>query len=413
MKQNVVQKKWKPILVVLCTAFLLTGCGSLEKLFEYPSQPENRQETENPEEKTEVSEKELENYEPISEEELQKIFDEQGTSYHYWQLSEEEQNVYGELQHALEEQEDDVAISTTDSAMIEKVFQCVLNDHPEIFYVDGYTVTRYTLGDEIKMITFSPAYTMTPETVEKNRQAIDLYVESCFAGMPANNGDQYEIAKYIYEYLIEHTEYEADSPDNQNICSVFLNRKSVCQGYAKATQYLLQHAGIEATLVMGTVQNGQGHAWNLVLLDGSYYYIDTTWGDASYQIMGNNSEELMGNIPPINYDYLCVTTEQIKKTHTLEEVVPVPLCTSMNDNYYVREGLYFDTVDEERISQVFSNAYEKGSSYVTLKCSNTEVYSGVRDFLIEKQGIFRFLNSHTGTVSYAENEEQLSLSFWL
>lgn len=359
-----------------------------------------------------VSARELEDVEQAPAEAVDGLKEEQTQAFHYNRLSEPEQKLYGEILYILQEHLEDIQISTTDSGEVEKVFQCVLNDHPEIFYVEGYTLTRYALGEELKMMTLSGTYSMTPETIEAKKQLIDSYVNQCFASLPTGDGSQYAIARYVYEYLIENTEYDAGAPDNQNICSVFITHRSVCQGYAKATQYLLQKAGIEATLIMGTVQNGEGHAWNLVKLDGENYFMDTTWGDASYQ-MTEGSVQNAGSLPPINYDYLCVTTGQLSKTHTIEEVVPVPVCTAMTDNYYVREGLYFTELSKDRIADVFARAYERQSSYVTLKCSRREVYEEIRRFLIEEQGIFEFLNPDTGTVSYAENVEQLDLSFWL
>lgn len=359
-----------------------------------------------------VSARELEDVEQAPAEAVDGLKEEQTQAFHYNRLSEPEQKLYGEILYILQEHLEDIQISTTDSGKVEKVFQCVLNDHPEIFYVEGYTLTRYALGEELKMMTLSGTYSMTPETIEAKKQLIDSYVNQCFASLPTGEGSQYAIARYVYEYLIENTEYDAGAPDNQNICSVFITHRSVCQGYAKATQYLLQKAGIEATLIMGTVQNGEGHAWNLVKLDGENYFMDTTWGDASYQ-MTEGSVQNAGSLPPINYDYLCVTTGQLSKTHTIEEVVPVPVCTAMTDNYYVREGLYFTELSKDRIADVFARAYERQSSYVTLKCSRREVYEEIRRFLIEEQGIFEFLNPDTGTVSYAENVEQLDLSFWL
>ena len=359
-----------------------------------------------------VSARELEDVEQAPAEAVDGLKEEQTQAFHYNRLSEPEQKLYGEILYILQEHLEDIQISTTDSGEVEKVFQCVLNDHPEIFYVEGYTLTRYALGEELKMMTLSGTYSMTPETIEAKKQLIDSYVNQCFASLPTGEGSQYAIARYVYEYLIENTEYDAGAPDNQNICSVFITHRSVCQGYAKATQYLLQKAGIEATLIMGTVQNGEGHAWNLVKLDGENYFMDTTWGDASYQ-MTEGSVQNAGSLPPINYDYLCVTTGQLSKTHTIEEVVPVPVCTAMTDNYYVREGLYFTELSKDRIADVFARAYERQSSYVTLKCSRREVYGEIRRFLIEEQGIFEFLNPDTGTVSYAENVEQLDLSFWL
>ena len=332
------------------------------------------------------------------------------TGYAYSMLSEEEQNLYLEIRDALINFEEDVKLSSIDKNEISHVFQCVLNDHPEIFYVDGYTYTEYSLGDMLKKITFTGTYRYSQEEVMEKQRQIDDYVNQCLAGMPAD-ADEYMKVRYVYEYLIHHTEYDATVEDNQNICSVFIEGKSVCQGYAKATQYLLNKAGIFATLVLGRVVGGEGHAWNLVRIDGEYYYVDTTWGDASYQaVSGGYPGE---KIPTINYDYLCVSTKQMNLTHEIDNVVDMPECTSMDHNYYVHEELYFTKWDEEQIIKIFREGYEKGSAYVTLKCESYEVYSQLYDKLITKQGIFRYLDCPDGVVSYSEDAAQYSLSFWL
>ncbi len=348
----------------------------------------------------------------FTQEERTLLAKEQENCYAYSQLAENEKNVYTEILWAIEEFQENVKLSSMDNDEICRIFQCVLNDHPEIFYVDGYTYTQYTLGDVLKKITFTGTYSISREEIEQRKQQIENYVNRCLAGMPVG-ADEYTKVKYIYEYLIENTEYDEKVEDNQNICSVFLDGKSVCQGYAKATQYLLEKAGLLATLVLGTVENGEGHAWNLVQIDGAWYYVDTTWGDASYQAVGGETSYPEKTIPTINYDYLCVTTEQLCKTHKIDNVVETPVCTSMDANYYVREGLYFTQVDEEQLTRIFENGYEQGRAFVTLKCASSDIYKELQEMLITNQAIFRYLECPDGVVSYTDDEKQYSMSFWL
>ncbi len=296
-----------------------------------------------------------------------------------------------------------------DEECIDRIFQCVMCDHPEIFYVDGYSYSKYTRGDSVVAISFSGAYSMEKREALARKKVIELCVENLLSEVDPE-APEWDRVQFVYETLIQNTEYDLQAEENQNIYSVFVGRASVCLGYAKATQYLLNKLGIECVLVQGTVDTGEGHAWNLVKVDGDYYYVDTTWGDASYQMAeGSGGEQVYQ--PSINYDYLCVTTEQLLRTHTIGGEVPMPECTAVAANYYVREGAYFTCYDKEKLTRLFERAREQGREDVTVKCSDEACFLQMREALIDGQEIFDYMPEGE-TVAYASNDKQLSMTFW-
>jgi len=298
-----------------------------------------------------------------------------------------------------------------DEEDVDRIFQCVLMDHPEIFYVDGYTYTKYNRGDEVVSIEFTGTCNMVWEEAEKRQQQIEKAVTPILSELNRMTED-YDKIKYVYETIIYHTDYDLDASDNQNIYSVFVNGESVCQGYAKAVQYLLNRSGVECVLVQGSVDTGEGHAWNLVRSDGSYYYVDATWGDASYQ-PESEADLAFDYIPDINYDYLCITTKQLLRTHRIESYVPLPDCIDYKDNYYVREGALFSSYDQTQMQELFTHSFEQGKKEVTFKCTDRECFDEIYAALIERQEVFRFLDKERESVSYTRNEKQLSMTFWV
>lgn len=298
-----------------------------------------------------------------------------------------------------------------DEQDVDRIFQCVLNDHPELFFVEGYAYTKLMRGEETVSIEFMGTYTMEAQTAAEKREELTAAVADILSGAAKASGE-YEKVKYVYETLIRETEYDRAAPDNQNILSVFLHHRSVCQGYAKATQYLLERLGVSCTLVTGSVGTGETHAWNLVRVDGTYYYLDTTWGDASYY-SETGAETSEGERPQISYDYLNVTTEELLRTHTPAETVPLPVCTADAANYYVREDAYFAAYDRERLQTLFEKKAGEGKE-ISLKCADAACYGEMLQRLIDGQEIFLCLNVADGqTLAYTRNDTQLSLSFWV
>ena len=185
------------------------------------------------------------------------------TGYAYSVLEEEDRKLYEELYMAVTDFSPSASLSVQDPDRIERIFACMLADHPEIFYVDGYTLTTRSLGAEIQGVSFQAEYNFSQQQVQERQLSVEKAADETLSAV-TEDMDDYEKLKLLYESVAEDTEYDLEAPENQTICSVFLYGRSVCQGYAKAFEYLCLRAGIPAVLVTGTVEDGTPHAWTAV-----------------------------------------------------------------------------------------------------------------------------------------------------
>ncbi len=84
----------------------------------------------------------------------------------------------------------------------------------------------------------------------------------------------YQKAKALHDWVCGKVDYDYDeiyAEKNHVDSSIFLNDTTVCDGFARGYNMLLQAAGIESYYVMKT----SVHAWNIVKLGGHYFHIDT------------------------------------------------------------------------------------------------------------------------------------------
>lgn len=303
--------------------------------------------------------------------------------YAYRHLDEEAQIVYDQILDAITKHVEEMDLSTLDDKVIDRAYKSVFADYGGLFWVTGYQLKNYRLGDELKKVSILPKYSMSYEERVETQQKIDAAVELLLNDISITASD-FEKACFVFDTVVKNTEYDVNSEDNQNIISVFLNGVSVCQGYASAVWYLFDALGIQSTIIPGT-GGGEGHAWNLVYLDNAYYYMDATWGDSDYR-----KQETGIDMP--RYAFLAMTTEEIMQSHSADTVFELPECVNIYDNYYVRNARYFDVWDPDSVGLVFYDTlHEEGKKSCDIMFSNGDLYLQAIHYLFDESGIYEYL----------------------
>ncbi|CUX30958.1 transglutaminase domain-containing protein [Clostridium sp. C105KSO13] len=331
--------------------------------------------------------------------------------YYYQQLTNEEQKLYTEIYQGILESSDSIYVHSSNVETLKKVSSFIFCDRPELFWCGGeMQMTSYADYSEIQ-----PVYLYTGEEKKQRQSRIDKAVNDCLSGITGEM-TEYDKVRYIFEYLVDTVGYNLEAPDNQNIYSALVGKSSVCAGYSRAAQYLLQKLGIECIYVTGTIPEQGAHAWNIVKCGGQYYQMDVTFGDPVF-LEAESGE----NIPDksTNYDYLCCSDAEILKNHTMDTEVSYPACSSMDLNYYKLNGMYYEEFHPEQLLEDMNQTiYKKESSFTCKFASDTlyqQAHDGILNGLVQNaaQNLLEHYELETVQYTYVEDDVMDKITiFW-
>lgn len=232
--------------------------------------------------------------------------------------------------------------------------QAYKNDHPEVFWLLNETSYLFDNGYTTVYIFFNS----NMDSVERKeaKEKFNSAVEKILSKAPADASD-YEKELFVNNYLVDNCEYDYDAIDRKKILNnendaygALVDKKAVCEGYARAFQLLCNRLGIDCVTMSGTTDGGS-HAWNCAMLDNEWYQVDVTWNDTEKQ------DSIVENF------YFNLTDEQMYSNHTAAPLYSeysdeefeklenscnefVPICTGTKYNYFRQSCVTLTDINE-------------------------------------------------------------------
>ena len=197
-------------------------------------------------------------------------------------------------------------VEAINAKQLKSVFSAVYNDHPSLFWLDTAYSCKCRRNGEVAEIVLQ--FNKTTKDLDNAKQTFMENAEKILSDARKLDND-YEKEKFVHNALIDKIAYAKNAPMSQSAYSGLVGGKTVCAGYARAFQYLLQQLEIPCYYCTGYA--GESHAWNIVKLGDDYYNADVTWDDTEAG----------------NYDYFNKTDADYASTHMRQELsVNLPPC---------------------------------------------------------------------------------------
>ncbi len=283
-------------------------------------------------------------------------------------------------------------------------------DHPEYFWFKGGYSSESSRESfkEIGKIVFEPeyyGYVTGFYDCDSKAKELDDAVNKVASLAKDHSNDDYERIIFVHDYLIKNAYYDHDaleeyfkstrSPSCEYIFSAYgclVNGKTVCSGYAKAFQLIMDRLGYDCIYVTGDA--GEAHGWNCIFLEGEGYYIDITWDDY----------DLDSNAPAYNYCF--ITSEVLARTHTLDTEYETPVCNATKYNYYLYREYYLEKYSFDAASEIFEK--QSGNDTYHIQFASLEELGKAYEDLIEK-GKLLDIDGVDKNSKYHYNEDHYTL----
>lgn len=249
------------------------------------------------------------------------------TFYYYNHLSDEQKDDYITLYFAVLNFDKSCKVEVSEDELKTILF-AIIYDNSNIFWLSG-DYTYYVHSEYIELV---PEYSYTKEDANTISVNLQNRINKIISGIPAYSND-FEKELYLHDYICDNTVYDDATYLNggDTAHSSLLEGKSICEGYARAMQILLDAVGIENYLVVGDgTSEGvtEPHMWNIVNIDGQNYHLDVTWNDS----VTRNAD---------GYFYFNVTDDYILRDHS--NLAPQNNnCVYNFANYYVVNNTYVE-----------------------------------------------------------------------
>ena len=309
----------------------------------------------------------------------------------YSQLSGKEKKLYDTINEAVLNYETDISngLGNFKFRDFDRVFQGVLSDHPEYFWLSGSY--SYYSGDILggdRVTRFLPEYAVDTALIDGYKTTLSDY-----ASMVVSNAFRYSNAYdkivYIHDLIVGQTTYNDDGDlKNSTAYGVLIGRKGICSGYAKAFQYLVNALGFDCYYVTGEVAGGEQHAWNIVSIEGENFFVDATFDDPLYTGANNLGADVF-------YNYFGLSEDKLDKTHSIFDIYDYPKCETEEYFYYKKSGNYIEGGNVSKAESLIKSAYSNGKAQATIKFSDMSSLNSVVSSLFDGKRIFQVIPGKT------------------